>query len=555
MDTQQKYSLSGAIITVSCFLLLAGACDNSDRLEMDTQAEVENVLLNFNASTTSTVTTGTRGMNPIENFSKSSYVFGLSVTKNGSGSATFPGSDNMKATMTRKNGRWDWAFTNNADNPVTPQGPTGKPLKIKAYYDDSSGNGLITGDAFTHGIPFDLTQTNNPVKTEILYNTDTLYTIPSSGADGEISLKFQHAYSMIIIEVTKYIDKGAYNLSGVSIENLSGGKWIKNKGRIDPATGLAMKGAEAGPIGEVKALEPLPLTSSGTFITYEFLVPSFMDAGVGDQTIAIVLVINGKREVFALQRAHLNQLDGKYGFRQGYKNKYKLEFNNSSLNLRLLDWISYEIGGEFGGSASAGVGYQTVDYVNYDKGNKAFWLSGLTKPLAWKGSDVEYPYDSYLTTVAYGGNGVYIPAKPKQVGNVEDDENVAASEAIRTKFQFTKENVVGVVVPWADENGVLTAKDICRNYRGNNKKDWRLPRASELRAIFGYLVNGSGNASVALWHLNFKQGDYDKLYWTGTEVDRDNAWAMSYSLGVGPQISPCNKRSKCYVRCIRDFKE
>lgn len=49
MDTQKKHNLSGTIILVSCFLLLAGACDNSDRIETETQAN--GVLLNFNAST------------------------------------------------------------------------------------------------------------------------------------------------------------------------------------------------------------------------------------------------------------------------------------------------------------------------------------------------------------------------------------------------------------------------------------------------------------------------------------------------------------------------
>ena len=37
MDTQKKHNLSGTIILASCFLLLAGACDNSDRIETETQ--------------------------------------------------------------------------------------------------------------------------------------------------------------------------------------------------------------------------------------------------------------------------------------------------------------------------------------------------------------------------------------------------------------------------------------------------------------------------------------------------------------------------------------
>lgn len=64
MDTQKKHNLSGTIILVSCFLLLAGACDNSDRIETETQAN--GVLLNFNASTIDATTTETRSLFPLK---------------------------------------------------------------------------------------------------------------------------------------------------------------------------------------------------------------------------------------------------------------------------------------------------------------------------------------------------------------------------------------------------------------------------------------------------------------------------------------------------------
>ena len=66
MDTQKKHSLSGSIILASYFLLLAGACDSSDWIKMETQTE--NVLLNFNASTIDATTTGTRSVEHIEGF-------------------------------------------------------------------------------------------------------------------------------------------------------------------------------------------------------------------------------------------------------------------------------------------------------------------------------------------------------------------------------------------------------------------------------------------------------------------------------------------------------
>jgi len=50
-----------------------------------------------------------------------------------------------------------------------------------------------------------------------------------------------------------------------------------------------------------------------------------------------------------------------------------------------------------------------------------------------------------------------------------------------------------------------------------------------------------------------------KLYWTGTEVNENQAWAMYYydenitSNKRGPMISPQDKNLKFAVRCIRDM--
>ena len=70
MDTQKKHSLSGSIVLASCFILLAGACDSIDRIEME--AQTENVLLNFNASTIDATTTETRSVEHIEGFTENS---------------------------------------------------------------------------------------------------------------------------------------------------------------------------------------------------------------------------------------------------------------------------------------------------------------------------------------------------------------------------------------------------------------------------------------------------------------------------------------------------
>ena len=558
MDTRKKYSLSGAIIVVSCFLLLAGACEDSDRIEMETQTK--NVLLDFNASTSNTVTAGTRSPDIVDKFSKNSYNFGLSVTKNGN--ATIPGSDNMTAIMSRPGAGspWNWEFKDNAHNPVTPRGPSGKPLKIKAYYYDapSSGNGQIVTTAFTDGIPFDFTQTNNPKQKEILYNTNTSYTIPSTGADkATIPLQFQHAYSWISIRVTKYVDEGDFKLSGVFIDNLSG-DWIKNKGKIDVETGLAMQGATVGLIGETRSLETLPVNPDFA-ITYDFLVPSFMDAGVKDESIAITLMINGHKEVFPLDRTHLNQDGDKYGFRQGYYNTYNLEFNNSSLNMRLINWTSTTINGNFGTSPSVPTNYSRIDYNTTSAGG--FFWSQLNKGniLAFG----THPYDNYLTTVSYGGNGEYVPAKPRPVTQgdaiYDDDENVAAKEGVYPYFEMTTQDISVEPVPWEDENGQLVAKEICRKYNGGGNRDWRLPRASELRTLFLAFVYNAGRTE--LFNLGFRDGtgNLEKLYWTGTEVNENGAWAVYYYnqddwTHRGPMISTQDKRTKLSVRCVRDVR-
>ena len=177
-----------------------------------------------------------------------------------------------------------------------------------------------------------------------------------------------------------------------------------------------------------------------------------------------------------------------------------------------------------------------------------------------------HKFESYLTTVSYGSNGQYVPAKPITAlpppGGIiiEDDENVALKEEVYPVFQMTTEDISIDPVPWEDENGQLVAKEICRKYNGGGFHNWRLPRASELRALFIYLVYNSGQ-STPMDKLNFNQDKNQyKLYWTGTEVDENQAWSMYYYNEShdnfnkrGPMISPQDKKEKCAVRCIREM--
>ncbi len=568
MNTLKKHSLSGAILIASCFILLAGACENSDWI--DTGGQTNNVLLGFNASTTN-ITTGTRSIEAIEGFTGNSYTFGMSITKdNNWGSEIFPSSGDFMATMARpsQSDQWEWSFQKEGA-PITPRGPEGKPLKIIAYYPVTDGT-----EAFSIGIPFDFTATDNPKQTEILYNTNTSYTINPAVGEGKatIPLRFQHAYSWIVISVTKYVEKSTpddvFTLSSVAIDNLSGG-WIKNKGTISPETGLAMEGSSIGPIKENRSPE---LLSVDTPRTYEFLVPSFMDAEVKDEDVVIALMINGKQELFPLKKEHLNQDGNAYGFRQGYINTYNLVFDNSALNLRLLNWTSESINHNFGAGQSFPTNYVKIDYTNYNNsGRPPLWTSANGYPFpTQKYTSLgigTHKFESYLTTVNYGANGQYVSPKPitakPPVGGIiiDDDENVALKEEVYPIFQMTTNDISIEPVPWEDENGELVAKEICRKYNGGGFHNWRLPRASELRALFIYLIYNSGN-STPMEKLDFRKDENQyKLYWTGTEVNENQAWAMYYydessnvtSNKRGPMISPQEKKLKFAVRCIRDM--
>lgn len=562
MKTQRIYGLTGTFFLASCFLLLAGACDEADRSDMEIPAR--EVVLNFDASVVHTEDPETRSVTTMDAFSGINYKFGLSITKNNAAKGTiFTGSDDLTATMQRAtpdDPSWEWSFKKTAgavvDAPL--KGPAGKPLKVIAYYPASEEAG-----AFTAGIPFDFTATSSPKQSEILYNTLTSPTITATG-DGSavnIPLKFQHAYSWIVIHVTKYVASGdPVNLSGATIDNLSG-DWIKNQGKISPETGLAMEGSVSGPIGEVRGEEPLDVA---TPITYQFLVPSFMDADVKDGDVIIALNINGGQEVFSLNREHLNQVGTTYGFQQGIMNTYNLEFNNSSMSLHLVDWTSTTMNGNFGADIAIPWNYTLLTATDYTWPKKAGGVIPFPPAPTGLTAD-EHPYTNYLTTVALGGNGSYVPQGAKiavpddgKCLNVTDYEGLGISEGILPKLYVTTKDINIEQVPWEDEYGVLRAKEVCQKYKGGGMSGWRLPRASELRAILIYYVQNYTMAPISL--LGFKDdANQYKNYLTATEVDATTVWAFYYRmedavfLNKGPVASVVAKSEKGSVRCVRDY--
>lgn len=556
MDTEKKHTLK-AIAIATCCLLLTGACENNDQIEIEIPAK--DVPLTFNASITNTAVAETRGIIPIEGFTENSYNFGISITK--SNNEVFDGSSDMTATMSKpsgtEGGEWNWLLKNSNSNILItdPKVPTGRELKVIAYYSAD-----IVAGAFSSGIPFDFTGINNSKKqTEILYNTDTAYTASPATEKAKIPLRFQHAYSRIVIKVTKYMSAGNFSLSSVSLDNLSG-DWIKNSGYIDPKTGLVMPGATAGAISESRNPEPLSVDKP---VTYEFLVPSFMDPGVKDQNLIFSMMINGIKETFILNRAHLNKDGDSYGFRQGYKNTYNLVFNNSRLNLSLLDWTSVSINGNFGNTPSVSGSYlkiplsETYWNVFWDPVNKENYYFPPKPQFLGPGNHI---FQSYLTTVNYGNNGNYIVAKsptttpPPDGYIIEDDENIYTLEKAYPVLEITQTDISLENLQWEDGDGQLMAKELCKKYNGGGKHDWRLPRASELRAIMILSAMNGG----ALAKLFSSDSDLNKPYWTATEVNDTQAWSMLFydegNKNKGPKIFPLNKNEKASVRCVRETK-
>ena len=566
MDTSnKKHTILRAITLAACSLLLAGACDNYIGDGMESDIPANEVPLNFSASIEKTEAAQSRSFTPTENLPIGAYSFGLSITKTENGSEPFKGSSDMKATEHSITHKWDF-YDNSNQAPITPVGPEGRALKVVAYHPLVSS---ATKDVYTNGIPFDFSSKTDLKQTDLLYNAETIYHIPSGDAPAIVPIKFRHAYTWIVLNITKYVNKGPEcMLNSVSLDNL-GGSWIKNKGSIDPETGLAKDGAIAGPIGVT--VDPAVALSTTEVRTYEFLVPSFMDTKVGDGEIVLVLNVNGINELFTLDKAYLNRSDdGKsFGFRQGYKNTYDLVYNNSALSLSIQNWSSEVINGDFGGNTGVpGAGnYMWLDLASY------YWPTATkpgdpyAKPYPPKSAYLAtgvHPFEGYLTTVDYGGNGAYVSVNtpssstlPKDGLQITDDINVYTNEKVYPIIHITKYDISIVPVPWADENGQLVAKELCKKYNGGGFHNWRLPRASELRAEL-VLVSANGGA---LSDLNFNQDvNRNKLYWTGTEVNESEVWGMyiDYTGVVKTTtvvLSPYDKKMEASVRCVRDASQ
>jgi len=114
---------------------------------------------------------------------------------------------------------------------------------------------------------------------------------------------------------------------------------------------------------------------------------------------------------------------------------------------------------------------------------------------------------------------------------------------MNTNIIISKQDIINDVYFLYDKNSLFAAY-VCSIYN-NGYSDWYLPSNYELKLIYNYidLIN-----EVSTEHNgeNLKK----ELYWSSTETDKYNAWAISFKSGHSLAI---NKNSYLCIRPIRKF--
>lgn len=124
--------------------------------------------------------------------------------------------------------------------------------------------------------------------------------------------------------------------------------------------------------------------------------------------------------------------------------------------------------------------------------------------------------------------------------------NAFDREGPAPKLVIAPENAGQAV--WKTGSGtsrVLNAKKLCRDYRGQGRSDWRLPRLSELYLL--YLNRVTIESSKGFTPLG---GTGTITYWSASEKDETNAWTVN-STGT---VTASPKTTTCHVRCVREIR-
>ena len=355
-----------------------------------------------------------------------------------------------------------------------------------------------------------------------------------------------------------------------AIENLTA-DWIKNRGGIDLATGYVKSTSEPGKIWN----DSTATLKTNVPVEFTFLVPAFMDKAVRDDQFGFVLQIDGQPRLFPLKQSQLNTgTDGAgkptYGFEQNKINTYNLVYNNSTLFLTLQSWNTIDASANFGEAAENDPTFQ-IDLSTIKRYTRILdqsyqaaagdYPKDQTQDPVIKNSQ-NYHYNTthvnntLLSSVLLGGNGRNIlESEGNQMYDLEKNY---------VKLQVTAFEVGGRAVVWQDENGGLVAKDICRNYRGNGKSDWRLPRVTEMKIIIMWAItytNGRENLAAFLGQKYENTGNYQLKrdqsvpYWTATEADmgtpgvvddQETAWYVQGIYDTNESANPPGESRNAY---------
>lgn len=559
--------LSFAVVLLTLLYLPAVSCveNLSNEPGADTGGTGKLVPLRFSVSVsgageTSPPPVESKMVHPQQGPTLGESWFGMIISQSPGGGEVFPGSLHMNVKhRTPDDTTWDYNDASGTVGGLTPKCYAGKTIRVTAFFFGSDG--MPSQDFIA--TPFDFTgnlKKDYPPQNDYLY-CDTTYVVPSN--EKQVSLRLKHAFAHIRVNVTKSLDKDTHTLSQVALDNM-GDVWIKRKGYIDPATGDTVSGAD---YPELRS-QAGPLSYSGlnatitpnTSLTYDFFVPAFMSDTLKDETVVIALTVNGQKKIFPLRRNHLNheRRNGKdyYGFAQGYINTYNVVYDNTSMRLILTDWNTVNRDGDFG-IPPTGVSGIEFTYLRQTEWNYFPTMGSLATG--------DHRYDSWLSTVALGNNGMYVDGTDAHKANYSGailnrggagDKNVYEKEKPCADFFMTEQNVSAIPVAWEGAEGALIAKELCRKYRGGGFTNWRLPRASEFRMIaasYTYGINRYRN-------LNFGTASTTETYWTATEASATTAWTIyitdtAVPVNKLPNLDVRDKKNTlASVRCVRDKK-
>ena len=533
------------IISVCSLGVCTTACDSG---ELPGKKEnPENTELHFTASISDSPTTKTiSGARMVEGtaFPNGTHTFGMFIT-NGTGSALAAGSeDNMQSILMKGTSSESWEYKDKNSQIISSlQVKHGETVNITGYYP------WVSGATVKNGVPFDLSGDATTWK-DLLYLSSP--TGSQSVTDGyPIALTFSHAFCWVTIKLSKLTTNDNVDVTAVSLENSTNStNGIMVSGTINPKTGDVNKGGTPGslmitcvPAVKIPYITDLSVSPS----EFNFLVPSFMSAGMKDSDAVIRITTEvpgttiGETEVlsFPLSLAHMNNANGMYGFEKGKHNTYNVVYNNSEMVLSLSDWQEVKITEEKLGEGTVGVTSvnRRFDNLKPSLGSSEKGFRVLTTG--------DHQLHSYLGEVAENNNGEYytyeiptdgqLPALFKGWMKYMEDVPFYPNLTIAKSL-----GAGGAMIPWKDEvTGALLAKQACIDLRDGGHKDWRLPRISELIFLAYNIPEGMKDKADQLWSAT--EYDLDYCFSTGRLVKNGDIFPVKSS-----------KYDTNYVRCVRD---